>query len=365
MVNTNLQLKNMPEAMCLLTGCLCLLSFQRDWLSLLLALVSSVAGISLIKLCTVHLSRAVWSLMAAFTACYGVFLTEFSSSVFWSYAGSVLAGAAAGGMLFIFPCIAADLLSCKRTVFPFSAVWSISISMTFALRLSLAGSSYVLIILSFILLLPGSRALKNISFSQPEPVIKQDKRVVKKTAYIKAFALFTGICTALVLSMAAPEISGRQASSPETWLPVFLFAAGAATGPVILAFFAGKKGIFGSAILNIFLIETAVMCFSFYDKDSFLLMCGYLSLGLCLSSSVVICPLIAYYLFGPENYANRLCGIFKFLISGYWVILPVNFLEKPVFAFSPAVICTFILLLCSFFTVFSAWKHRLVLLKSQ
>lgn len=364
MVNSNLRLKTLFSAVLLTIGCLWLLSFQKDRLSIILTVISATAGIFLFRACMNRLSLMPLTFSASVIAYFGGCLTVSDSSFFLYYAGNVLTGLALGGPMFILPARLILAGFKGKMCLPLSFIWTVSILSVIALRVILSASPYAALNTAFIMLTAGSILLRNMpvfdfGFS---PIAGTRNR--KKSAGIKCFTLFTGTATALALSMASSVFFQVQPPAFEKNISVLLFIFGAVTGPFTAAFFSEKKGIFNGAILNIFLIEICVMCFSFYEKDIFLLYCGYLALGLSLSFPLTICPLITYYLFGPENYTGRLAGIFAFLLAGFWLTAPLNFIEQPVFFSSPAVIGTFILLLCSFFAVFSSWKRRLVLLKT-
>ena len=90
---------------------------------------------------------------------------------------------------------------------------------------------------------------------------------------------------------------------------------------------------------------------------------GNFAFGASLSSLLVICPLMIYYMLGPASYNNNLGRICPFLPLGLMSLFPFSTVENSQLISSPAIFSILLILVISFFIIFSAWKHRFVLLK--
>lgn len=124
-----------------------------------------------------------------------------------------------------------------------------------------------------------------------------------------------------------------------------------------------KKGVYSSSVLLIFLSELAIVSAGFYSSGGFMSALGNFAFGASLSSLLVICPLMIYYMLGPASYNNNLGRICPFLPLGLMSLFPFSTVENSQLISSPAIFSILLILVISFFIIFSAWKHRFVLLK--
>ena len=138
---------------------------------------------------------------------------------------------------------------------------------------------------------------------------------------------------------------------------------GMAAGPAVSALVSGKKGVYSSSVLLIFLSELAIVSAGFYSSGGFMSALGNFAFGASLSSLLVICPLMIYYMLGPASYNNNLGRICPFLPLGLMSLFPFSTVENSQLISSPAIFSILLILVISFFIIFSAWKHRFVLLK--
>lgn len=143
----------------------------------------------------------------------------------------------------------------------------------------------------------------------------------------------------------------------------FPLLVGMIFGLPIILYFCKRQGVYKSYLLFMLLSELSLVLSGIYYDYVLLLLIGNLALGIVLTSSFALCPIITHYLRGPVAFFNifpqvLLCFIGGFfltnwiLILNHQILLPYNFISY-----------SFFLILINFFTVFSAWKHRLVLLK--
>jgi len=142
--------------------------------------------------------------------------------------------------------------------------------------------------------------------------------------------------------------------------PGTLFTAGLIAGPWAAGLISDNRSVYNGAIFIIFLAEISAACAVHGGSTTALMYLGQLTSGMLLAGLPVVIPLLAFYLSGPAGFRTclfRACGA---LCIGAFIAVAVSsafFYTQYMASF------VFILLILSFFTVFSAWKHRLFLLK--
>lgn len=138
---------------------------------------------------------------------------------------------------------------------------------------------------------------------------------------------------------------------------------GAFLGPPIVLRFFHKKGIYNASVLIVFLLQTALICTSLYTNSTIAQIIASLTLGMSITSSMVMCPIITYYLRGPINFLKILPACILCYFLGLVLFNPLSIISANTITSNSVTLWTIVLLLCSFFTVFSAWRNRFVLLK--
>ena len=138
---------------------------------------------------------------------------------------------------------------------------------------------------------------------------------------------------------------------------------GMLAGPFVAYLFLKKKGVYNSCVLIIFLLETAFVTMGFYNHFALAIYIGNLSLGIAMTSSIILCPIATYYLRGPASFLRVFpivtIGFFAgFILSNPILLLPIDTLTSSNFFLKMIG-----LILIAFFTIFSTWKSRFVLLK--
>lgn len=372
----------------LFTGsCFCLLTLPGDMNCLFIIFVSSIPGLLIVKSWLHRLPFLPCAFLSALIACYGGYLCVYWQGGFpLSYAGAVLIGLFAGGMGLILPAQTTIALKSK-IVFPLAFVWIFSIFFAatakffFKSRLQMLPAALFALMIFSLLFIKDSPIKAYYSPSAGKTASSADKKTRKKILSIDLFAMFSGASAAAIIPSAREIISGvkeaafsvqdtvfpiRETAFPLIFpLPLALLVFGFISGPVISAFFAERKGVFNAALFGIFITETCVLCFSLHNRSFVLTYLGCLLFGTSLSFPLAVCPLMSYYLFGPESCIKKTADMLIFLLAGYLAAFPVSIAAKPVFSSSLVLFQTILLLLSSFFAVFSAWKHRLILLQSQ
>lgn len=151
--------------------------------------------------------------------------------------------------------------------------------------------------------------------------------------------------------------------------PRDLFILGLAAGPFIAGLLSEFKGVYSGCIFIIFLAELSV--FSFGEGQMvFQLYINAFSRGMFLSAMTVIIPISIYYTYGPCGYNSCLGKVWVAFplglalagaISGYASV----FVSAQIISSQTASIFLLLLLIACFFTIFSTWKHRFILLKQN
>ena len=106
------------------------------------------------------------------------------------------------------------------------------------------------------------------------------------------------------------------------------------------------------------------MCFGFETPSLWSFHLGCLALGAALTLLLILLPILVYYLYGPTEFCERLAqGSLAFPIGlATFPLLSKTQLLDPL-TVNYLTFAAMFLLMISFFIIFSAWKHRFILLK--
>ena len=143
--------------------------------------------------------------------------------------------------------------------------------------------------------------------------------------------------------------------------PILPLIAGAAAGPVLTAAVIAKKGIYAGSIFFIFLLELSSMGMAFAGKGLFIF--SSVMAGAAFSSVFLACPAAAYYYLGlssslDDGTSSAACIMAGAAISHIFFRTYIPLIWSPVLS-----LCLTALSVVDFFIIFSAWRHRFVLLK--
>ena len=178
-------------------------------------------------------------------------------------------------------------------------------------------------------------------------------------------------------------LSGLTAALP------YLFLAAA---PVLTALFMERKGVFSGCVLLIFLCESAVLCLgsagsaadglvgsaagimggvsggtAAADVGSRVLpLAGRCLLATAAGCLPVVLPILNHYLYGSISFLESFGRLVFFLPAGLLASMPFCYLasEGELLPEDPVIFLLFLLVM-SFFCIFSAWKHRFIILKNK
>ena len=142
-----------------------------------------------------------------------------------------------------------------------------------------------------------------------------------------------------------------------------LLTLGMVIGPIVVLLILNKKGVYNASIFIVYLLESSVVAMGFYNNHAIAVTAGSLALGIAITSSMIVCPILTHYLRGPVSYIKAFSSVLISYFLGFILSNPLHYTSMNTTHFNTSIIYLILLLLISFFTVFSAWKGRLVLLK--
>lgn len=295
------------------------------------------------------LSAAVWACAA--------FLTAYGSSDDWAAAGVLFLG-----------------------IFPFPALLTVPVNFIFSSRhpapakaccLGLFSSAAMICVIPFQMIFayfPGPAIVLLFSMmtvcsvrlpgsggrSHADMMCRRSRRSVYCCFRIRAFTFLSSFCAAGPLSAIWTE---KTADLP----PILPLIAGAAAGPVLTAAVIAKKGIYAGSIFFIFLLELSSMGMAFAGKGLFIF--SSVMAGAAFSSVFLACPAAAYYYLGlssslDDGTSSAACIMAGAAISHIFFRTYIPLIWSPVLS-----LCLTALSVVDFFIIFSAWRHRFVLLK--
>ena len=347
------------------------LFIDKDFVASMILLCAVAAATPLMCTAFRYIKLKMWLFICGFFACYGTLIMKLSSDSPLSFLGAVLCGIGVGGLLLILPPnIAVNWFRKSKTLI-LGLVWSSSLALGFLWKLFLEGYTYIAVTTGFFLIL-----ISSVFFLERPPVnyYQKENPITKgrESSFLKPAVFVASISAAIGLSISLSLLAAYQIQTYDESLSnalqiqtplAMLFLA---ISPILISLFIEKKGIFSSCILVIFLCETAVFCLGAYADTPILLLWGRLITAAVIGALGVILPILTYYLYGPANYIESFGRIIFFLPIGLITTLPFQYLahNKQLDQYE-AVIILLILLVISFLCIFSAWKHRFVILKNK
>ena len=243
-------------------------------------------------------------------------------------------------------------------------VWSISLVSAVILGIIMKRFTYTAFIISVAMMIAGTGFLLQtpphlpVRFTAAAPDSFHNAHQQKSSLKLFIFFLCISFTTGLAFMM-------HEAADIDFFLSEkALFIAGLCAGPAAAALLGIFRGIYSSCIWLLFLAEITMFC---SGQAAGAVLAGYsvaLSSGLCLGGLPVALPVMAYYVCGPVNYNDSFCRILTSIPAGLLLSAMVKMLVVNK-TFLPWISAgAMILLIFAFFTIFSAWKRRLFLLKN-
>lgn len=334
-------------------------------------LCSLAAGIPFGSACYDYLNFKLWTSLACIAACVGAFLlhTGLSESVIGasSALGIAFLGLYAGGLAAVVPAnLLVSWFRASKTLLT-GAVFSISILLGISWASFMERYTYPALLLSLFVMLSGTLFfLQQPPIFLSAPVLCEDIRFKagRRSMVKKLFVFITAVSFAGGLPLFNPE----EPYPFDFFIsPKDLFILGLAAGPFIAGLLSEFKGVYSGCIFIIFLAELSV--FSFGEGQMvFQLYINAFSRGMFLSAMTVIIPITVYYTYGPGGFNSclgKVCAAFPLglalagAISCYASVLT----GTQIIPSQTTSILLLLLLIACFFTIFSTWKHRFILLK--
>lgn len=331
-----------------------------------------IAGIPLALGCYTLLPFRLWTCLYVLLSCYGFFLFLYWENGFFASAGIFLNGLGCGGLAFILPAnLVVSWFRYSKTLllgavfsgaFALGSLWKILLERFTYPALSAAGCFMLLGILLF-LERPPQFLLQTEAQPSPASGRRLSRFYLRSTRKVFFYTLIVCFALGFGLFLVQSAPAADKLPAVPAARPFFLFC-GLITGPLLSGMFINRKGVYSGCILLIFLTEVTVMCFGFESGTFPVLQTGCFAAGAALGMLPVLLPILTYYLYGPAEFSRRLAQVLPAVPAGFAVIpllarmrltdpLTVNYL----------IFAAMFLLMISFFIIFSAWKHRFVLLK--
>lgn len=318
-----------------------------------------LAGIPLWHYCSEHINFRLRTSIAAVLACTGSF---FCASGAENPAAAFLAGLAAGGLaLNLPPCTVIGWFRASKTLL-LAAVWAVSLALGTVYGLIMERNTYLYLALAAISTLSGTLFFLEEPFLLP-PAHTEPSTSVRRSSCLKTmfFAAATGFAGAVSCLTMPEEVPFDFFISPDA-----VFTAGIILGPLAAGIISDSKSVYSGCILMIFLGELSAAGAANGNSLVSLLYAGRFACGLLLSGILVTIPVLTYYLSDTVSFRRHLA-----MNSAAACIGIISAFPAALLASFPAVYgqytapIVFIMLILSFFTLFSAWNHRLFLLKSD
>ena len=328
-------------------------------------LSATLIGLPLAVTCYEFFNFKLWTTLCGVIFCYGAFLVLYWSGTPFAAVGSALSGLATGGLMFLLPAnIIIHWFRVSKALM-LGVIWSISLILGVFWKMALERNTYLSLFMSALFILSGTLFfLEKPPYFMENDFIKKPKSLqrrrrnssIKITAFSFILSISLGVFSCFI-SASSGKISVLTGDN-------LFFLAGLTLGPIVSSLFIEKKGIYSGCILNIFAAEISIMCSGFSEAYKWFPSLAMFSCGFCLSMMTVILPILTYYLYGPAGYSKNLLHVLFPVPMGILLTTPINYfnlIEET--SLIGVTIGSLLLLVVGFFTVFSAWKHRLVLLK--
>ena len=306
-----------------------------------------------------------WTMICSVTCCIasGVHIITGSSASL--YCTAFVLGLLMSTIAVIFPAdMAAGWFRSSKTQV-LGLIWTLSIMLGVSLGILTKRFTYLFWILSCLMIAAG------IVFSEepPHQVLHRFSSVPRNFAAGNRHSATFKICSfaACIAFSAGLGPAGSLASVVLDSLQsagLFLIA-GLCTGPAVSALMIHRRGVYSGSVLLLFMAQISAACTVQFPSMILPSYMAYLASGLCFGSIPVIFPVLAYYICGPDGFNLSLCRIAASFLAGFIASISIVVVGIPMafYVLLPAI--AMLLLVFAFFTIFSAWKGRIFLLKNS
>lgn len=335
-------------------------------------LCGGAAALPLLCLAFHRLPFRLWTALCAAAAWGGLRFTAHVQTPAAALSLSLLAGMGLAGLLLLLPAhVTVGWFRRTKTIM-LGLTWSCALLLSHLWQRFLIAPAYPALLLILLSLVIG------IFFLQRPPLPSALTAVNPMTsgrqrAFLRPTVFISALSASLALSLTFAFAHGQNGDDPLSslsagiqtlWQAALLLLP--ATAPLLVSLLVEKKGVFSGCVLLIFLSESAMLFSGNYDVGSHFFFLGRLTALCALTVMGVVLPVLTYYLYGPVGYTESLGRLTFFLPIGLLMSMPACWLARSgELPQEEAVILMLFLLVLSFFSIFSAWKHRFVLLKNK
>ena len=398
-------------------------STDRPFLFYLLLLAGTAAAVPVHCAGILFLPFRLWLFTACLAAAAGQILTMPSAAGLLPfdpvYLSALLQGAACGGLLLLLPPVMITGWFRRSKNMVLGILWSVSLLILPLWQAAFHQAAGWAIAASAFSMATGivflQRPPVNFRFRENPLLLGRSGTFVKPSIYTSSIAASLGMVVSLSILMTPSQVqdihslsgglhseqafmllSGDTFSALPSMLLSGLTAAlpylFLAAAPVLTALFMERKGVFSGCVLLIFLCESAVLCLgsagsaadglvgsaagimggvsggtAAADVGSRVLpLAGRCLLATAAGCLPVVLPILNHYLYGSISFLESFGRLVFFLPAGLLASMPFCYLasEGELLPEDPVIFLLFLLVM-SFFCIFSAWKHRFIILKNK
>ena len=385
-------------------------TFRADmpFLFYLLLLAGAAAAVPVHCAGILFLPFHLWLFTACLTAAAGQILTMPSAAGLLPfdpvYLSALLQGAACGGLLLLLPPVMTTGWFRRSKNMVLGILWSVSLLLLPLWQAAFTHAAGWASTAAFLFMAAGILFLQRppVNFHCRENPLLQGRSgtFVRPSIYTASIAASLGMVISLSVLTAPEQNMFRLSGNPFPGLPAMLLSGLTAAlpylflaaAPVLTALFMERKGVFSGCVLLIFLCESAVLCLGsagsaaggFAESAAWtvggvsggaaaaavgsrvLPLAGRGLLAAAAGCLPVVLPILTHYLYGSINFLESFGRLVFFLPAGLLASMPFCYLasEGELLPEDPVIFLLFLLVM-SFFCIFSAWKHRFIILKNK
>lgn len=385
-------------------------TFRADmpFLFYLLLLAGAAAAVPVHCAGILFLPFRLWLFTACLAAAAGQILTMPSAAGLLPfdpvYLSALLQGAACGGLLLLLPPVMTSGWFRRSKNMVLGILWSVSLLLLPLWQAAFTHAAGWASTAAFLFMAAGILFLQRppVNFHCRENPLLQGRSgtFVRPSIYTASIAASLGMVISLSVLMAPEQNMFRLSGDSFSGLPAMLLSGLTAAlpylflaaAPVLTALFMERKGVFSGCILLIFLCESAVLCLGsagsaaggFAESAAWtvggvsggaaaadvgsrvLPLAGRGLLAAAAGCLPVVLPILTHYLYGSINFLESFGRLVFFLPAGLLASMPFCYLasEGELLPEDPVIFLLFLLVM-SFFCIFSAWKHRFIILKNK
>ena len=398
-------------------------TFRADmpFLFYLLLLAGAAAAVPVHCAGILFLPFRLWLFTACLAAAAGQILTMPSAAGLLPfdpvYLSALLQGAACGGLLLLLPPVMTTGWFRRSKNMVLGILWSVSLLLLPLWQAAFTHAAGWASTAAFLFMAAGILFLQRppVNFHCRENPLLQGRSgtFVRPSIYTASIAASLGMVISLSVLMVPVQNMFRLSGDSFPGLPAMLLSGDSfpglpamllsgltaalpylflAAAPVLTALFMERKGVFSGCVLLIFLCESAVLCLGSAGSaaggfaESAAWTVGGVSggaaaaavgsrvlplAGRCLLATAagclpVVLPILNHYLYGSISFLESFGRLVFFLPAGLLASMPFCYLasEGELLPEDPVIFLLFLLVM-SFFCIFSAWKHRFIILKNK